>query len=319
MFPHYFTPTLTLAAALALGSSACSPRDTADRTGAASDTAAVAGSETSGRMATKIGELRDQLQAPEAVRYDSDQKIWFVANINGEPGGKDNNGYISRITPEGKVETARFIAGGVKGVTLNAPKGMAISGDTLWVADIDAARAFNRRTGAAITSVKVTGAKFLNDAVAGPDGVIYLTDTGVAADFSHPGPDRIYQIKGGKASVALESADLSGPNGIAWVPDENEFVIVPFLGTNIVAWKPGEKTVRTLGTGPGQQDGVAVLPDGGLLITSWTDSSLFVLKDGRSTRVAYPVPSAADIGFDGKSRVAVPLLAENRVEFWNLP
>jgi transglutaminase-like putative cysteine protease len=103
------------------------------------------------------------------------------------------------------------------------------------------------------------------------------------------------------------------------VPGDNEFVIVPFMGTNIVAWKPGEKTVRTLGTGPGQQDGVEPLPDGGLLITSWTDSSLFELKDGKSTRVAYPVPSPADIGFDGKSRVAVPLLMEGRVEFWDLP
>ena len=319
MFPHSITPALALAAALGLITSACSPRDTGDRTASVSDTAPAAESEAGGKMATKSGELRDQLQAPEAARYDADQNVWFIANINGEPAGKDNNGYISRVTPEGKIETAKFIAGGVKGVTLNAPKGMAISGDTLWVADIDAARAFNKRTGAQLTSVRVTGAKFLNDAATGPDGTIYLTDTGVAADFSHPGPDRVYQVKGGKASVALESADLSGPNGITWVPDEKEFVIVPFLGTTIVAWKPGEKTVRTLGTGPGQQDGVEVLPDGGLLITSWTDSSLFVLKDGRSTRIAYPVPSAADIGFDGKSRVAVPLLAENRVEFWNLP
>ncbi len=320
MVRQYFTPTLTLAAAFSLSASACSPRDTGDRTASVSDSAAAGAKSDGGvRMATKTGELRDQLQAPEAARWDADQSVWFVANINGEPAGKDNNGYISRISPDGKIETAKFIAGGAKGVTLNAPKGMAITGDTLWVADIDAVRAFNRRTGAPFASVKVTGAKFLNDAAVGPDGAIYLTDTGVAADFSHPGPDRIYQTKDGKATVALESAELSGPNGITWVPDEEEFVIVSFLGTNIMAWKPGEKTVRTLGTGPGQQDGVEVLPDGGLLITSWTDSSLFVLKDGRSTRVAYPVPSAADIGFDGKSKVLVPLLGENRVEFWELP
>lgn len=319
MLRHYHAPSLTLAALLGLASTACKPRDTADRSATVNDSAAGAKSGAGSRMATKTGELRDQMQAPEAARFDADQNIWFVANINGEPGGKDNNGFISRVTPDGKVENAKFIAGGVKGVTLNGPKGMAITGDTLWVADIDAVRAFNRRTGAAVASIKVPGAKFLNDAAAGPDGTVYFTDTGVAADFSHPGPDRIYQVKGGKASVALESADLSGPNGITWVAADNEFVIVPFLGTNIVAWKPGEKAVRTLGTGPGQQDGVEVLPDGGLLITSWTDSSLFVLKDGKSTRVAYPVPSAADIGFDGKSRVAVPLLMENRVEFWELP
>ena len=320
MVRQYLTPTLTLAAALSLSAGACSPRDTGDRSASLGDSAAAgAKSEAGSRMATKTGELRDGLQAPEAARFDPNQNVWYVANINGEPAGKDNNGFITRLSSDGKVDSLKFIAGGRNGVTLNAPKGMAITGDTLWVADIDAVRAFNKRTGAPITSVTVTGAKFLNDAAVGPDGTLYLTDTGVTADFSHTGPDRIYQVKAGKASVALESADLSGPNGITWVPDEEEFVIVPFLGTNIVAWKPGEKTVRTLGTGPGQQDGVEVLEDGGLLITSWTDSTLFVLKDGRSTRIGTGIPSGADIGYDGESRVLVPLLTENRIEFWELP
>ena len=320
MLRHYLTPTLTLAAAVSLGSSACKPRDTADRTASVADSAgagAGAKSEAGSRMATKTGELREGLQAPEAARYDHDQNVWFIANINGDPFGKDNNGFIARLTPDGKVDSLKFIAGGRGGVTLNAPKGMAINGDTLWVADIDAVRGFNKKTGASITSVKAAGAKFLNDITAGPDGTLYVTDTGLGPKFSHPGPDRIYQIKGGKATVALESKDLAGPNGIAYM--DEALLIAPFLGTNLVAWSPGEKTVRPIGAGPGQQDGIEVLPDNRLLVTSWADSSLFVLEDGKATRIAYPVPSPADIGFDGKSRVAVPLLMENRVEFWELP
>jgi sugar lactone lactonase YvrE len=318
MLRHYLTPTLTLAAALSLGTSACKPRNAADRSASVSDSAAVdAKSEAGSRMATKTGELRDGLQAPEAARYDHDQNVWFVANINGDPFGKDNNGFIARLTPDGKVDSLKFIAGGRGGVILNAPKGMAINGDTLWVADIDAVRGFNKKTGALITSVKAPGAKFLNDITAGPDGTLYVTDTGLGPRFSHPGPDRIYQIKGGKATVALESKDLAGPNGIAYM--DEALLIAPFLGTNLVAWSPGEKTVRTIGSGPGQQDGIEILPDNRLLVTSWADSSLFVLDDGKATRIAYPVPSPADIGFDGKSRVAVPLLMENRVEFWELP
>jgi sugar lactone lactonase YvrE len=317
MLRHYLTPTLTLAAVLTLASSACKPRDNADRTASLDDTAAGAKAAAGTRMATKSGELRDGLQAPEAARYDHDLNVWFVANINGTPFGKDNNGFIARLTPDGKVDSLKFIAGGRGGVTLNAPKGMAITGDTLWVADLDVVRAFNKRTGAPAGSVKAPGAKFLNDITAGPDGTLYVTDTGLAAGFSHPGPDRIYQIKGGKATVALESADLAAPNGIAYM--EEALLIAPFMSTNLVAWNPGEKTVRQIGTGPGQQDGIEILPDNRLLVTSWTDSSLFIVDDGKSTRVAYPVPSPADIGFDGKSRVAVPLLMENRVEFWELP
>jgi sugar lactone lactonase YvrE len=313
---HYLTPTLALAA-VALASAACSPRETADRTASAGDSAAGAKSDAGTRMATKTGELRDGMQAPEAARWDHDQNVWFVANINGDPFGKDNNGFIARVTREGKVDSLKFIAGGRGGVTLNAPKGMAIVGDTLWVADIDAVRAFNRRTGAAAGSVRVAGAKFLNDVVAGPDGTLYITDSGFGPKFTHPGPDRIYQVRNGKATVALESAELNAPNGIAFMDDA--LLVAQFMGTNLVAWSPGEKAPRPIGTGPGQQDGIEILPDNRLLVTSWSDSSLFIVEDGKSTRVAYPLPSPADIGFDGKSRVAVPLLMENRVEFWELP
>ncbi len=150
-----------------------------------------------------------------------------------------------------------------------------------------------------------------------------MTDTGVLfgskGEVSHPGPDQVFRVTRAGATAVLTSPKLEGPNGITWDSQQKRFVIVSFLGKGIYGWKPGDKDVQSIGSGPGQQDGVVFLPDGRLLVTSWTDSSLFVLKDGKSTRVAYPVPSAADIGFDGKSRVAVPLLMENRVEFWDLP
>ena len=111
MIRHYLIPTLTLAA-LSISGGACSPRDTTDRTASLSDSAAAGAKSAAGsRMATKTGEVRE-LQAPEAARWDSDQNVWFVANINGDPFGKDNNGFIARLTPEGKVDSLKFIAGG---------------------------------------------------------------------------------------------------------------------------------------------------------------------------------------------------------------
>ena len=58
--------------------------------------------------------------------------------------------------------------------------------------------------------------------------------------------------------------------------------------------------------------------DGRLLVTSWADSSLFVLDNGKKTTVASGIASPADIGLNGK-RVAVPQLMENKVQFWELP
>jgi sugar lactone lactonase YvrE len=129
----------------------------------------------------------------------------------------------------------------------------------------------------------------------------------------------VFRITRAGATVALASPKLEGPNGITWDPRQKRFVIVAFLGKGIYGWKPGDKDVESIGSGPGQQDGVMFLPDGRLLATSWADSSLFVLENGKARRVASKVPSPADIGVDPKdSRVAVPLLMENRVEYWEV-
>jgi hypothetical protein len=323
----YLSPSpvlmLSLATALSLGLGACNRRDPdSDESRALADSAAVY--EQEARKFRKVGETPN-LQGPESARYDRDLDVWFVSNINGTPLQKDNNGYISRLRPDGAPYSIKFIEGGKKGVTLNAPKGLAINGDTLWVADIDVARAFNKRTGALIANVSTQGrARFLNGATVGPDGAIYMTDTGILfgpkGDVSHPGPDQVFRITRAGAKSALASPKLEGPNGITWDSQQRRFVIVSFLGKGIYGWKPGDHDIESIGSGPGQQDGVAFLPDGRLLVTSWTDSSLFVLENGQPQRVASKVPSPADIDVDARaSRVAVPLLMENRVEFWELP
>lgn len=325
MLRHHPTPSLTLtlslAAALGLALGGCKPRASTTNTDSAGDSAAGTRSPANPDTARKIGEVRG-FEHPESAHYDRDLNVWFVSNINGDPSKKDNNGYISRLKADGTPDSMKFITAGKKGVTLNAPKGIAIVGDTLWVADIDAVRAFNKRTGAPIATVNAPQAKFLNDVAAGPDGTIYVTDTGVIPDpktgLKHVGPDRVYQVKGRKASVALESPELAGPNGIAWVKDDSEFVIVPFMGKTIVGWRPGSKTLRPLGSGPGQMDGVEPLDDGRLLVTSWADSSLFVLDNGRNTTVAKGLASPADLGLNGKI-VAVPQLMEDRLTLLELP
>src|SRR5439155_460685 len=137
---------------------------------------------------------------PESVLHDPAQDIYFVSNINGGPTTKDNNGFISRVRPDGAVENLKFIEGGHGGVTLNAPKGLAIRGDTLWVADIDMVRSFDAKTGAPRDSVSLAGlgAVFLNDIAIAQTGALYITDTGIRFDdvgnVLHPGPDRIFRI-----------------------------------------------------------------------------------------------------------------------------
>jgi sugar lactone lactonase YvrE len=244
------------------------------------------------------------------VRFDPELGVYFVANINGDPLGKDGNGYISRITRDGQVDSLRFIAGGRRGVTLNAPKGMAIAGDTLWVADIDAARAFDKRSGKPLATVSLKEAKFLNDAALGPDGAIYFTDTGA---------NRVYRVAGGKATVALESEELQGPNGITWDSAASKFLLVPYQGKTISRWAPGDSVPTAVVEGPGEMDGVEPLGDGRFVVTTWTDSSLFILEGDKISKLVGGLPSPADLAIDAEGgRLAVPLLMENRVEFLDL-
>ena len=272
--------------------------------------------------ATSDSARLEGFQGPESAKYDAELDVWYVSNVNGSPLDQDGNGYISRLKGDGTMDSLKFIVGGTGGVKLDAPKGLAIQGDTLWVADIHTVRGFDRKSGKPVASIDVKGAKFLNDIADGPDG-LYATDTGFegsAKGMDHTGPDRIYRIAGRTVTVALQSDSLTGPNGITWDGAGKRFIVVPFAGNVVRAWTPGSKTLTTLGTTKGQLDGVELLGPDRLLITSWTDSSLFVLDNGTVTPVAGGLPSPADIGVDTKrNRVAVPLLMENRVEFRALP
>jgi sugar lactone lactonase YvrE len=330
MRENHFWWTAALALTLASVAACTSGRRESAGAGAnaaATDTAApvaAPANQAAAGVFQKDGETHD-LKHPESARYDSDLDVWFVSNINGDPLAKDNNGFISRLTPDGTLDSLKFISGGTKGVTLNGPKGLAIVGDTLWVADIDAVRAFNKRTGAPVATVNLAGkAKFLNDITVGPDG-LYITDSGFGpgknGQFAHPGPDRVYHIgPGHKATVALESDSLTAPNGITWIASRSRFVIVPFGGKSIAEWAPGEKAPKSIGSGPGMQDGVESLADGRLLVSSWADSTLFVLDGGRAVPVAKPDGNPADFGIDSKhNRIAVPLLMQDKVEFWDIP
>ena len=265
-------------------------------------------------------------RTPESVRYDADLDIYFVSNINGVPSVKDGDGFISRLGPDGALLDTAFIRGGVNGVVLNAPKGMTVVGDTLWVTDIDAVRGFDKRSGAPVASVAFAalGAQFLNDVATGPDGALYITDTGIHIDstgMSHPGPDRVFRLGADHTiTTAVRGDTLGGPNGITWDAAAGRFIVVPFAVGSVFGWAPGDSLPAVITTGPGGYDGVERLADGRFLISSWTDSSLYLL-DATATLVRYiaGVPSPADIGLDTRrNRVAIPIFTEDRVEIWEI-
>ncbi len=265
------------------------------------------------------------LMTPESVLWDATRNVWYVSNINGAD-IKDDNGYIVRFGPDGTLmDSVPFINGADDDITLHAPKGMAIVGDTLYVADIDAVQTFNLTTGTQIASIEMgeMGATFLNDVAAAAGGVVYITDSGISFDstgaMTHPGKSRVFMLVAGKASEAVVLPEQSAVNGMAWDAARGAWLLVGFNSPNIFAWTPGADSVEVLGTGPGGGDGLIMLADGRALYSSWADSSLTTFVNGVSTTLRKGLPSPADLGYDAaRGIVAVPLLQDNRVELWKV-
>lgn len=255
------------------------------------------------------------LSTPESVFYDEASDVYLVSNINGEPGEADGNGFIAKLTPDGKLDTLKWIEGGKNKVTLNAPKGMTVANDMLYVADLDTVRVFDRKTGAPAFDVKIPGATFLNDMTTAADGRVLVSDTGmkaVARGLEPSGTDAVYAIdKTKKVTTVAKSKDLGGPNGLlaigdkVWVVTSTELYSLDAKGKKSEVTKPPK----------GNLDGIVALPNGDILVSSWDASTVYRGKPGGElVPLVTDVTSCADIGYDKKrNRVLIPLFTENEV------
>ncbi|MDT8340340.1 MAG: SMP-30/gluconolactonase/LRE family protein [Longimicrobiales bacterium] len=252
---------------------------------------------------------------PESALYDPDQDVWFVSNFNGPSGDLDANGYVARVNAEdGAVEALRF-AVGTERHPFHAGRGMALQGDTLWVADAGGVHAFHRGTGAQLAFVDMSDLEpgFLNDLAVGPDGTLYATDTGRSA---------VYRVRPDGPGVAVEGGELGSPNGIHWSAEEQAFWLAPWnLEDEIVRWDPATGALsRPLRTpGATRMDGMAWW-QGYLLVASQADSAIHAVSAGPSGPYIRTGGRPADLGLDTRrGRLAVPVVAMNQVEIWQLP
>lgn len=249
---------------------------------------------------------------PEAVRYDPDQDVWFVANFNGAAEA-DSNGFISRVDSAGHIQGLRFMTGRI--APLHGPRGMCITGDTLWAVDAGGVHAFNRKTGAHLAFIDFSSFEpaFLNDITPGPDGALYVTDT----NSEHP---RVFRLAGRDVTVAIEDRRLGPPNGITWDSAGGRFLLAGWgPGATVTGWRPGTTDVVNVGMANiGRFDGIEVV-HGVPLVASQTDSSLHLISNGGEQPIIMTAGKPADIGVDWRRRlVAVPYIDLNRVDIWRL-
>ena len=275
-----------------------------------------------GPTLTPLWDLKGDFAAPESAYYDAASNSVFVSSINGQILEKDGNGYISRLSPDGKVVNAKWVTG------LNGPKGLRSVGGTLWVADIDEVVGIEITSGKITSRVKVEGAQFLNDLATAPDGTIYTSDSSGL---------RIYAVKDGKSSVFVEGADVvEQPNGL--LVDGSRLVLGsigpapqpgaapgrgrgPAAGGHLFAFdlKTKQRTLLT-NESVGGIDGIEPDGSGGVLVTDVIGQRLLqVAKSGQVRVLAKFSAGGADFGYIGAKRIAiVPFLFNNSVAAYDL-
>lgn len=126
------------------------------------------------------------------------------------------------------------------------PKGSAVYGVQLYVADIDVVRRFDRTSGAPLGAWAVPNAGFLNDVAVGADGTVYVTDTGIAITeqgFAPTGHGRHLPVRGQRRGPGDRARRRAGP-AQRHRRHPQGLVMVPVGGSTVVGVAPdGELTV----------------------------------------------------------------------------
>lgn len=275
----------------------------------ASSLITCAGHALAGEAPVKAWELAG-FEAPESALPDVAAGVVYVSNVAGKPTDKDGVGYISKVSPEGKMIEAKWIDG------LNAPKGLVKSGDKLYVSDIDRLVEIDVTQGKVVGIHEAPGAEFLNDTAVDGDGNIYVSDMMT---------NTIWRLAGGKLEVWLKSDDLQNPNGLLV---EGDTLIVAAWGKMTDGWAtkvPGhllkvsltEKSVSSLGDGTpiGNLDGLEPLDGDTFLVSDWMNGKVYkVARSGKATEILTLTQGSADLGYAPTTKLAfIPMMNDGKL------
>jgi len=263
--------------------------------------------------------LMTGFERPDSIIYDKRYGRYIVSNLGGSEWDRTNGGSLSIIDRRTGEITHKWAAGEQEHVTLNAPRGMALAGLSLLVADGSFLRKFNRKTGAHQGSFEVPGARLLDSVAIGRDGTAYVTDSAWLPEWSPAAGSGIYKLEEGMMRPVVISEDLAHPGGLV-VRDGILWTVSTKTG-KVTAVDPSGEIVKSIDVKGFGLRGLAVDSDGDLLLGSTRNGK--VLKgppEGPFKVLLTASGGVGGIGYDNKrNRIVLPVTQKNHVEIPNLP
>lgn len=249
---------------------------------------------------THLWTADEKLPTPESVLYVSSSNELLVSLIDGDGSEKDGNGGVAKLNPDGTLKDPVWVEG------LNAPKGMALHGELLYIADIDEVVIIEYPTGKTKNVVGVPGAVFLNDVAAGPDGKIYVSDTRNG---------EIYVLEDEQPSLYME--DVPNVNGLRVI----DGTLYALAGREL--WKIGPTKEKEVITADIEldADGLEPVGDGSFLVTCWPGQIYHITADGQVSKLldVQGKMNTADLGYNPKERILyIPTFLKNSVVAYRL-
>ncbi|HQN65763.1 MAG TPA: gluconolaconase [Methylophilus sp.] len=245
------------------------------------------------------------LKMPESVIQAKDGTI-YVSEI-GEFNG-DGDGQISKIDKYGNVTV--FAKG------MNDPKGLAIIGNKLYVADKTQVLEVNLDGTWRIftdSSAFPVPPKFLNDLEADRMGNLYVSDSG---DLKAGGA--IFKIaKDGTVTTIIDSKnpDVLAPNGLLF-EGRNNLLEVDFASGILYRLNLSTGAISKIAEGFGGGDGILKGKSCRIYVSDWQNGNVFQLAAGKARLLKSGYKSAADIAISqDKTFIMVPDMKAGELDF----
>ena len=243
------------------------------------------------------------LMVVESVLYDAGHDVLYASCINGQPLEKNGLGFIAKLSTDGTILAQEFISG------LNAPKGMGMVGNTLYVTDVDRVVSFNLETGDQLAEYAIDSASFLNDITVSPAGEVYVSGTNTKG---------IYKIANGEVSVWYNGGGVDMPNGLY---HDGTYMWVVSYDTGVLRKiNVDDMSIMEVASGFGGGDGVVPDGHGNVVVSDW-NGQVWVYNGEAATQLldTREQVQSADIEFvPATGMIYVPTFFGNAVAAYKL-